>query len=111
MKIPTLMSVAFAALLASPAHATSLHVLDDTFADSHNPHRTNGRDQDVSVKASSHSTRRGFLRFDLVTLPTNLVGLDVESASLKLWVGRVHRPDESQSTPFSVRGMNAPFRM
>lgn len=79
-----------AGLLASAAHATSLHISDDTYSDSRRPNRNFGNEQEIKV--GGREDAQGFLRFDLSSLPDSVFGVDVEFATLKLWVNRLRQP-------------------
>lgn len=84
-------SILLTALLAPTVEATSLHLIDDAFINLNQPSRNTGFWQNVRIRDTENTIEQGFVRFSLATLPDNLIGADIELATLKLWVGNLNR--------------------
>lgn len=80
--------VLLSAGLAVTAGAQTLHLTDDTFVNYAQPSKNKGHRQTITV-LDTIEPRVGYIAFDASVLPENLNHVDVESATLRLWVKEV----------------------
>ena len=89
-----LLAATLLAGLVGVVQANSLHVSDDAYIRLSQQNRNTGTAQELEVGNRANRESQGFVRFDLGSLPPSVLGVDVEFAVLKLWVGRVRQAGE-----------------
>lgn len=100
-------SIGIGLLAASFASADQATLIADTNSNSASPSANYGRRKQVWVQGpdGGDSVQRGYLLFDLGSLPFGTVGSDVARATLTVGVGRVRSPGSFDV--FRVVGANA----
>lgn len=117
---------AFIAASAGTAHAHTLHITDDAHVDMMNTVSNFGTHQNLIVEHISRFKQNGngrygardnpndkgrhagdkaaYVNFSLTTLPNLIAAKDIEKATLRIWVDKVHTPG-----PVDLHLVNSPW--